>query len=125
MSLPKHERLQEFYRRLTAAPPARNNEEMFVRYCTVLNEVEDELTHIPYDPSAWMTDGRLYPPQKDRMVRASTGDVTVFRSRGHLTHLGDNGAIEIARVDGTVEFRKAGADGRHVYDQSSPVDEGA
>ncbi|MBB4636719.1 hypothetical protein [Longimicrobium terrae] len=126
MGLPKHVRLQEFYRRLSASPPAQSDDEMFVRYCTLLDQVEDELTGIPYDPSAWMSDGRLYPPQKDRMLRAPAGHVTVFRSRGHLTRLGENGAIEIVRVNGAVEFRKAGSDGRHIHDQSDlPVDDGA
>jgi hypothetical protein len=81
--------------------------------------VEDELTDIPFDPAAWETDGRMYPPQDDQ-VRTVAGrpDVRRLVSRGHDTFVRDNGAIVIrSRRSKQVLLRKAGADGREVDDE--------
>jgi hypothetical protein len=126
MEVPKTERLAEFCRRLLSAPPAASRDEALTQLTNILNAVEDELTTIPYDPSRWLNDGRLYPPQPDsiREVPASPG-VRRFRSRTHNTFIGGNGAMEIVRMDGTVELRKPGADGRGVWelDPESEKDE--
>ena len=81
-----------------------------------LNSVEDDLTGIAFDPSAWATDNRMYPPQEDNR-RAVPGrpDVARYRSRSHNTYIGENGAIEIRSETNDVLFRKAGADGKHVW----------
>lgn len=77
--------------------------------------MEDDLTTIPNDPARWQTDGRLYPPRDDS-ARVERPGVTRYRSRGHNTWIGDNGAIEIKGVDGTVYLDKPGADGKRVRD---------
>jgi hypothetical protein len=80
-----------------------------------LNEVEDELTDIPYAPENWQTDGRMYPPREDS-AREVPGidDLIRYRNRGHNTYIRDDGAIEIRDMNGTVVFAKAGADGEGV-----------
>mgnify|MGYP001324992190 CR=1 FL=1 len=117
MNVPRPDRLAEFLRRLRQAPPAQDGQEAFEQIAAILNAVEDELTDIPYDPDRWMNDGRMYPPQRDS-GRSELGGVIRFRSRGHNTFVGPNGAIEIRRADEerTLELRKAGADGQHVRD---------
>lgn len=84
-----------------------------------LNEVEDELTGIPYNPDRWATDGRLYPPQPDsRRPVPGRPDLARWRSKGHNTYIRENGAIEIVRIqDDLVVFRKSGKDGRGVWDE--------
>ena len=81
-----------------------------------LNAVEDELTSIPYDPSQWRSDGRLYPPQKDNMLETGGPQVGGFRSFRHRTLIGLNGAIEIRETSGRIVFAKPGADGKFVTD---------
>ena len=116
---PKHERLAEFLKRLEQRPPASNFEEGYDLLCTVLNEVEDEMTSIPFNPDAWQTDGRMYPPQADsRREVEGHPKVTRFRNRAHNTFLGENGAIEIqAAAGGAVLFAKPGADQKGVWEQ--------
>jgi hypothetical protein len=73
------------------------------------------MTSIPFDPSNWQNDGRMYPPQWDSL-RAVPGrsDVRRFRSKAHNTLIGANGAIEIRDLSGRTVFTKPGADGRTV-----------
>ena len=95
----------------------RNRRRVVGQFSNILNHVEDEWTTIPCNPASWAEDGRLYPPQSDN-ARAVPGHphVTRYRSLGHNTFVGANGSIEIRRVDGSIEFQKAGADGRYVWD---------
>ena len=60
----KRERIEVFLGRLDAAPVASDADEAYRQVCDILNAVEDELTSIPFDPTQWMTDGRMYPPQR-------------------------------------------------------------
>lgn len=116
---PKHARFSLFLDRLRQAPPAQSCAEAFQQIVDILIEVEDEHTNIPFDPDAWETDGRMYPPQPDN-ERPVEGNASVrrFRSRAHNTYIGDNGAIEIQEVSGaTVIFTKNGCDGRSVWSQ--------
>ena len=118
MEVPKTERLKEVYRRLAAAPAARTYGEMRRQLDDVLNEVEDELSGIPYDPTRWATDGRLYPVQDDNVhdIDGNPG-VVLLRARGSVIYIGDNGAIEIQDVvAGVVQFSKPGSDGRSVWE---------
>ena len=107
------ERIREFFRRLAAAPPAADHDEAMRQVADILNEVEDEMTSIPYDPTFPLNDGRMYPPQPDskRAVPGRT-DVTRYRSKRHSTLIGENGAIRIIdHGSGDVVFVKPGADG--------------
>lgn len=117
MEVPKAERLREIYRRLAQAPPAETFLEMRDQLADIVNAVEDQLTNIPHNPAEWRNDGRIYPPEPDSMrtVPAHPG-VTRFRSLAHNTYIGANGAIEIVSLDGTIEFRKPGADGCNLWD---------
>src|SRR3954451_19500465 len=109
------ERFAEFLRRLGVAPSASDFDEAFSQVCDILNAVEDEMTSIPFDPDNWQNDGRMYPPQMDSMRPvAGRDDVRRFRSRGHNTLIGDNGAIEIRDLSGRVILSKTGADGRMI-----------
>lgn len=115
--MPKRERLQEFYRRLGAAPAADSFEQAREQHAAILNGVEDEYIGSPFNPSGWAHDQRMYPPQDDSMTEvANDPPVWRFRSFAHYTYIGANGAIEMYAKDGTLEFRKNGADGRGVWD---------
>lgn len=122
MEVTKSHRLQEVYQRLASAPAARTFTEMRTQLDNILNAVEDQLTGIPYNPSRWATDGRLYPVQDDNVYDVEGHpDVTLLRARGSEIYIGANGAIEIRNADsGEVEFSKAGADGRDVWELATP-----
>ncbi|HEX3578437.1 MAG TPA: hypothetical protein VHY33_07725 [Thermoanaerobaculia bacterium] len=118
MSIAKAQRLAEFLRRLRWAAPASNAVEAFELIAHTLNAVEDEFSGTPFDPSAWQTDGRLYPPQIDsKRVVPGRPDVTRYRSRSHNTFIAENGAIEIQTIDGAVLLSKPGADGEGVWNR--------
>lgn len=117
MGIPKRDRLREFYRRLMKAPAVATFDEALNQLTEILDEVEDELTGIPNDPGNWRYDERIYPPQRDSMHGVPGHPHLVrFRSLGHNTFIGANGAIEIVALDGTVEIRKPGADGRGAWE---------
>lgn len=107
------ERLAEFLRRLAEAPAVASRGEAFGLLCRMLNEVEDALTSIPFDPPSWQFDKRLYPPQEDSAERIEGGnDIVRYRSRGHFTYIAANGAIKIEeRESGYVVLQKPGLDG--------------
>ena len=106
----KEERIALFLERLTAAPRASTAREAFDLLGVTLNEVEDELTDIAYQPGNYETDGRMYPPQEDSARDVpERQDVVRYRSRSHNTYIRDNGAIEIQDLDGNVKFSKPGS----------------
>lgn len=107
----KDERFAVFLQRLEAVAPASSAQEAFELIGETLNEVEDELTDIPYQPGSHESDGRMYPPQEDS-ARDVPGrsDVVRYRSRGHSTYIRENGAFEIQDLAGNVVFRKFGCD---------------
>jgi hypothetical protein len=117
LELPKRWRLEEAFRRMREAPADATAEEALVRFSNILNDVEDQWTSIPYEPRNWEADGRLYPPQRDS-ARVVPGHPRVvrYRSRMHNMFIGRNGGIEVRAIDGTVQFQKAGADGRTVWE---------
>jgi hypothetical protein len=110
----KAERFAEFLRRLDVAPAVTTFDEAFRLLGDTLNAVEDEMTSVPFDPSRWATDGRMYPPQPDAEVAAPSGrsGVRTFRTKGHRVLFGAAGAIEIQDISGRAIFSKPGADGR-------------
>lgn len=115
MNFSKLDRFREFLRRLKQAPCVGSHDEAFDLLCRTLNDVEDELTDIPFQPENWQSDGRMYPPEEDNAREVSgRHDVTRYRHKGHSTFIRDNGAIEIQEVSGTVLFEKPGADGHGV-----------
>ena len=120
----RQERFAEFLGRLEQAPAASTFGQAYELMCRTLNEVEDELSGIPYDPASWRTDGRMYPPEPDSERKVpDRRTVKRFRHRGHNTLIGENGAIEIrtavaGEIDmssGEAVLSKAGADGRTVW----------
>jgi hypothetical protein len=117
MEVPKREHLEEFFRRLRAAPSAATFEEAMAQLTNILDAVEDELTGTPNDPASWQSDQRIYPPQRDaaRDVPAHP-QVTRFRSRRHNTYMGENGSVEIVALSGRIEVQKPGLDVRGVWD---------
>ena len=102
--------------RLARAEPSASADDAYASVVRTLNEVEDEFSGTPFDPSHWKADGRLYPPQEDnkRLVLGHP-DVTRYRTVAHNVFIGANGAIEIQTVRGTVLFEKPGADGRSLW----------
>jgi hypothetical protein len=119
VSATKAERMVEFRARLAKAPSASSAEEALALVNRVLDQVEDELSGIPYDPAAvrqLVTDGRMYGPHasfasswKDRH------DITRFAHARHDTFIRDNGVILIRlRNPLTILLSKPGADGREV-----------
>ena len=114
--LSKAQRLDEFLRRLHNLPAARDAAEAQEQIERTLNAVEDELTSIPFDPSQWQSDGRLYPPQDDNMIATDNALVACYRSVRHRIYIGMNGAIEIRETTGSFVFSKSGADGKSIGD---------
>ncbi|PYU20601.1 MAG: hypothetical protein DMG30_20575 [Acidobacteria bacterium] len=107
MAASKAVRLREFYQRLRTLPAAAGFEEAWTQISRTLNQVEDEMSGVPYDPSKWQTDDRLYPPQRDS-ERAFSGYPKVRR---------ENGSIEIRTLTNQIVFSKTGADGKGVMEQ--------
>ena len=113
--LSRDERLELFFIRLAESPAAATPEEAYQLLCDTLNEVEEEHSGVPFNPDTWRSDGRLYPPQLDSI--RSVPDIPsakCYRSKGHDSIIGPNGAIEIRTRAGEVLFTKAGADGKKV-----------
>lgn len=117
MVVPKRERLEEFFRRLLAAPARGTADEAMQQLSNILDAVEDELTGVLNVPENWREDGRIYPPQVDRM-RPVPGHprATRFRTAGHNIFVGENGSLQIVALDGVVELEKPGLDGRGVWE---------
>lgn len=112
----KQARLQEFFRRLLEAGPVGGEQDALELISRILCEVEDEMTDIPFDPDAWMDDGRMYPPQADSAFAVDGyPSVTRYRSRQHNTFISEWGAIEIQGTDRKVLLSKKGQDGRGVW----------
>jgi len=111
-------RFQLFLDRLGQAEAVASHDTALSLIEKILNAVEDEYSGIAFNPHAWQSDGRMYPPQED-MASAAVGysHVTVYRSRSHRTYIAENGAFMITEVFGSrMIIQKCGVDGRHVED---------
>lgn len=112
MPLSMAERLQEYYRRLAADPPAVSVSEAMDQMSRRLDEVEDEASGIPKQsppPQPEQPDGRMYPPQEDSIRRMADGGIAA-RTRGHRVVIGRDGSIVVTNLTtGQVEFTKPGA----------------
>jgi len=117
MGTVRRARFAEFIRRLSIADPAASADSAFDLLAATLNAVEDELSGTAFNPERWQSDGRMYPPQRDnRHAVADHSTVVRYRSRAHHTYISANGALEITDLSGAIVLRKAGADGRHVWE---------
>lgn len=116
MAKPKVERVVELIRRLEAAPAPRTAAEALIVLTTVLEEVEDEHSDVPNDPSSPFADERIWPPiAKYAFAVADRDDLEGYRQRGHETIIGANGAIMIrTRRGASIILDKPGHDGRKV-----------
>ena len=114
----KDARLEIFYARLQEAAAAQTHDEAYALLCDTLNAVEDEFSGAPNNPVNWRTDGRLYPPQKDRVYAVSGfPEVLRYNSFKHDTYIASNGAIEVKLISsGDVQFSKLGANGKGVWE---------
>jgi hypothetical protein len=116
VGVPKAVRLQAFFERLAKAPAATNADDAYELLVRIMTAVEDEMSGVPADPTRWQTDGRLYPPLDDRRSEVpGHPEIRRFRSLKHITYIGPNGAIEVTTSKNDVVFRKAGADGKDVW----------
>jgi hypothetical protein len=109
--LSKPERTKIFIDRMNESPPAEDAEGAYQLLCETLNKVEDEYTTIPYNPSGWEYDGRLYPPQLDSARNTEVEDVVRYRSKRHNTRIHSSGAIRIDEVNGQCLLNKPGKSG--------------
>jgi len=110
----RKERTTLFLHRLAAAPACSTADAALAQIGVVLNEIEDECTAIPFNPAAWESDGRLYPPQEDQR-RDVEGYPAIrrYRSKQHNSWIADNGAIRI--MQGSILcLEKPGTDGRTI-----------
>jgi hypothetical protein len=116
----KSERMKIFLERLGAEKPARTADGAVTLLSGCLNAVEDEFSGIPYNPSLWVSDGRMYPPQEDSFRRVpDRPSLRRCRSRGHNTYFGKNGSIRIEGLDGEILLDKPGDDGRTTHELDS------
>ena len=122
-SVTKGERLLVYFTRMSNSQPATSHDEAML-LLEMLNEIENELSEIPYDPDEPGTDGRMYPP--NAMFRYKLWErsgVQCYRQAGHATFVADNGAIEICKrvgiILGQIIFEKPGRNDRKVSDYDS------
>ncbi|WP_421381054.1 hypothetical protein ACOCG7_34135 (plasmid) [Paraburkholderia sp. DD10] len=112
------ERMRLFCELLETLPAAADEAEAYSCLAMALKRIEDEHTNIPYNPSNWSWDGRMYPPAPDHRHTTSDPDLFRYRSRKHNTFIRSNGALKIVDIKTSeVLIDKAGQDERKV-DQS-------
>jgi len=109
------ERFDEFLRRMLAAPGCSSFAAAFDLLAQTLNQVEDELSGKPYDPTYPRDDRRMYPP-KDDAYRPILGrqDLRRYRSRQHNTYFSDSGAILIVDLQMNVVLDKPDLNARSI-----------
>ena len=112
----KGERVAELVRRLEASPPSDHAEEALCLVTRVLDDIEDQHSGVPNDPTSPMADERIWPPiARYHFEISGRPDLDGYRQKGHETIIGANGAILIrTRRDVKVILEKPGRDGRKV-----------
>lgn len=109
MAVSRPEWLAELYRRLDASPAPGSADEAFGLVCRTLEEVEDALSGVSKassPPPLGLDDGRMYPPQADRIVRDAGGRISA-KTRFHRLICESDGRIEIINsLSGLTEFKK-------------------
>ena len=104
---------------LSAAPPARDDEEAYRLLCDTLNKIEDMHSGVEFNISNYTNDGRMYPPLKDSRRKVSgRNDVIRYRNKGHNTYISSSGAIKIYLIekgsDSKCILDKAGLNGEFI-----------
>jgi hypothetical protein len=114
----RNTRLRLFVERFVSYPCSGSFDEARTLLNETLNAIEDEHSGVPYEPSNWKSDGRMYPPQDDRERASENQRVRCFDTRGHLVEFGYNGAVRIRPLkDGLPPLLdKPGADGQLIED---------
>jgi len=103
------ERLALFYRRLEAEPPAVAADEALAIICRVLEEVEAQYYAVPRkEPPPLAFDGRMYPPQPDKVHLRPDGSLWVKTRRHRIVIRPDGGFVIYHTRIRAVEFRKRG-----------------
>lgn len=101
------QRLAELYRRLHQLARPETAEGTHEQLCTVLDEVEDELSGVPKKsppPPPTSADGRMYCPHDDFIERKSDSSILAY-TRGHRIEITDDGKLRIInRGTQEVEF---------------------
>jgi hypothetical protein len=109
--LTPRQRLALFYERLAKQPPCSSAEEALAQLRETLTDIEDAFSGIPRSdppPPPGQTDGRMYPPLDDFVIREPDGRITA-RTRSHKIDLGPDGSIRIVHIrTGKSEFEKPG-----------------
>jgi hypothetical protein len=104
-----------YFERLKNAPTANSAEEAIDLIAKTLDQVEDEFSGIPKNPSPSLEpDGRMYPPQADYTV--ANPDIPggyIQTTRGHKIYINPDGSIRmVVRTDrpnaGRVDLEKPG-----------------
>src|SRR5579862_3928305 len=93
-----YQRLEIFFARLQAAPPARDAEDALALICRLIEDVENDYCDIPrVDPPPKEPTGRMYPPQSDSIHRSGRGIIRI-RTAGHVIVCAPDGAIRIENI---------------------------
>ncbi len=136
----KKVRLQAVFKKLSKLPCAKTSLEAYRQLSELIKSTEDESTPYPWQPPQGKTEStkRLYATQPLNIYTNNTfyKGVSILLSKGHLVFIGRNGAIEVQtkaknyktdptpygdrpfhqRPDAQVIFKKAGANGLHVWE---------
>lgn len=104
-----HQRLSEFFRRLTAAPPAATADEAIALVCRLIEEVEDEHCPVPRtEPPPLAFTGRMYAPREDYIHRLPDGSLTASTRRHRILCRWDGAITVVHMTDKSVVFTKPG-----------------
>jgi hypothetical protein len=110
------ERLTELLRRLEAATTCAAANEALELLADTLNDVENQMSGVPFNPSYPLDDGRMYPPREDaRREVEGRPDLLRYRTRNHNIYVSSEGALRIEEVRGrTCLLSKPDKNGRMI-----------